>query len=422
MEKIKILVAHPGKQHSLKLAEAISKNDKFDVTYATTVYDKNSSIMMKLVKLVSSKNNKERANARKSNCLNENKVKMFYPFLGLIRIFLAHYDKKQYYFQKATCLLGNIFGKKVAKYAIKNDIDVIISFDTFSKASFEYLDNHSRKKIVKIMDASAANLAYQKKIFEEDMKKTPNFAEKLKEEIAFTLDSNRQNYYIEEAQRADYIIAASTFSKRSYVSVGVPEDAIFVCPYGIECSEYMYEKKKNRNLLTFTFMGGTRQAKGLSYVLEAFSNLNSINSNTKLNIVGKDNLSNDIKEKYSENIDYMGQQLHSRIPEILMQTDIVLFPSLSDGFGFAAAEGMAAGCPVIASENSGIADLIINQVNGFVIPVHSSKALYDKMLWFINHKDKLGEMSESACSLIKQMTWEKYDKSISDVLEKVIMS
>ena len=188
------------------------------------------------------------------------------------------------------------------------------------------------------MDASAANLAYQKKIFEEDMKKTPNFAEKLKEEIAFTLDSNRQNYYIEEAQRADYIIAASTFSKRSYVSVGVPEDAIFVCPYGIECSEYMYEKKKNRNLLTFTFMGGTRQAKGLSYVLEAFSNLNSINSNTKLNIVGKDNLSNDIKEKYSENIDYMGQQLHSRIPEILMQTDIVLFPSLSDGFGFAAAE------------------------------------------------------------------------------------
>ncbi len=254
------------------------------------------------------------------------------------------------------------------------------------------------------------------------MKKTPNFAEKLKEEIAFTLDSNRQNYYIEEAQRADYIIAASTFSKRSYVSVGVPEDAIFVCPYGIECSEYMYEKKKNRNLLTFTFMGGTRQAKGLSYVLEAFSNLNSINSNTKLNIVGKDNLSNDIKEKYSENIDYMGQQLHSRIPEILMQTDIVLFPSLSDGFGFAAAEGMAAGCPVIASENSGIADLIINQVNGFVIPVHSSKALYDKMLWFINHKDKLGEMSESACSLIKQMTWEKYDKSISDALEKVIMS
>ena len=82
MEKIKILVAHPGKQHSLKLAEAISKNDKFDVTYATTVYDKNSSIMMKLVKLVSSKNNKERANARKSNCLNENKVKCFILFWG----------------------------------------------------------------------------------------------------------------------------------------------------------------------------------------------------------------------------------------------------------------------------------------------------------------------------------------------------
>ena len=59
-------------------------------------------------------------------------------------------------------------------------LDVIISFDTFSKACFEYLDNHSRKKIVKIMDASAANLAYQKKIFEEDMKKNAEFCRKTK--------------------------------------------------------------------------------------------------------------------------------------------------------------------------------------------------------------------------------------------------
>lgn len=55
-----------------------------------------------------------------------------------------------------------------------------------------------------------------------------------------------------------------------------------------------------------------------------------------------------------------------------------MFPSLSDGFGFAAAEGMAAGCPVIASENSGIADLIENGINGFVIPTHSTVALYEK--------------------------------------------
>lgn len=99
--------------------------------------------------------------------------------------------------------------------------------------------------------------------------------------------------------------------------------------------------------------------------------------------MGKDNLAQDIKKKYRGNIEYWGQQLHSKIPEILSETDILLFPSLSDGFGFAAAEGMAAGCPVIASENSGIADLIENGINGFVIPTHSirhGEKMYETLL------------------------------------------
>ena len=91
------------------------------------------------------------------------------------------------------------------------------------------------------------------------------------------------------------------------------------------------KRKKIEICLPLHLWGEHGKPKGYRMFQRRFSNLNSINSNTKLNIVGKDNLSNDIKEKYSENIDYMGQQLHSRIPEILMQTDIVLFPSLSDG-------------------------------------------------------------------------------------------
>lgn len=178
-----------------------------------------------------------------------------------------------------------------------------------------------------------------------------------------------------------------------------------------------YEEKHigKTDELVFTFMGGTRQAKGLSYVLEAFTRLS--NKDTRLNIVGKDNLVQDIKKKYRGNIKYWGQQLHSKIPEILSETDILLFPSLSDGFGFAAAEGMAAGCPVIASENSGIADLIEDGINGYVIPIQSTEALYEKMLWFVDNREKIQTMSDNAVRTIKKMTWEQYNQKILDILK-----
>ena len=35
MKKIKILIAHPGKQHSFELARAINKNDCYELIYAT---------------------------------------------------------------------------------------------------------------------------------------------------------------------------------------------------------------------------------------------------------------------------------------------------------------------------------------------------------------------------------------------------
>lgn len=95
---------------------------------------------------------------------------------------------------------------------------------------------------------------------------------------------------------------------------------------------------------------------------------------------------------------------------------------MSDGFGFAAAEGMAAGCPVIASENSGIADLIENGINGFVIPTHSTVALYEKMLWFVDNREKIQTMSDNAVSTIKKMTWEQYNQKILDILKYITQS
>lgn len=417
MRKIKILVAHPGKQHSFELARAINKNDCFELIYATSVYYKSNSKLMKIINCFSSSKTKERLNNRKSSTLNDDQVIQFYELLGLFRIFLAHYDKKQKLFHKCTCIMANLFGKKVAKYAIKNKVDIVICYDTFSKKCFEYL-NKKNKNIIKIMDASAANLIYQRNIYVNDMKKTPLFKNKLLSEIDFTLNEKMQEYYKKEIDLTDYIISASEFTKKSYVYSDFDPNNIFVCPYGINMFEFKNKPKQLGEKVNFIFLGGTKQAKGLSYLLDAFLELPD--SKATLTIVGVNNLSEEIYKSYSNKINFIGKKLHSEIPNLLEKAHVMIFPSLSDGFGFAGIEAMAMGCPLVCSENTGIADMITDGSNGFVIPIQSKKAIYDKMMWFINNRSKIESMGINAKSTVEKYTWENYDNNIKKILEIIV--
>lgn len=55
------------------------------------------------------------------------------------------------------------------------------------------------------------------------------------------------------------------------------------------------------------------------------------------------------------------------IPEILAAADAMAFPSLREGLGMVALEAMAAGVPVIASDNRGTREYMQDGVNGYVV-------------------------------------------------------
>ena len=48
-------------------------------------------------------------------------------------------------------------------------------------------------------------------------------------------------------------------------------------------------------------------------------------------------------------------------------SDIFIFPTLSDRFGYVVLEALASGLPVICSKNSGASSLIVNGKNGFIV-------------------------------------------------------
>ena len=54
------------------------------------------------------------------------------------------------------------------------------------------------------------------------------------------------------------------------------------------------------------------------------------------------------------------------VDKLYQAADICCFPSLREGLGMAALEGMACGLPVVASNNRGVRDYMENGVNGYL--------------------------------------------------------
>ena len=126
--------------------------------------------------------------------------------------------------------------------------------------------------------------------------------------------------------------------------LGVPENATLLLSVG--------ELNKNKNHET---------------VIKALAKLH--NPVIYYLIAGKGNLENHLNRliensNLKNNVKLLGYR--TDIAELYNAADICVFPSIREGLGVAAIEGMATGLPLIVSDNRGTRDFCQNNINGLV--------------------------------------------------------
>jgi glycosyltransferase involved in cell wall biosynthesis len=76
------------------------------------------------------------------------------------------------------------------------------------------------------------------------------------------------------------------------------------------------------------------------------------------------------------------------IPDLLALLDLVVHPSLTEGFSNAILEAMAAGKPVVATAVGGNPEAVVDRVTGLLVPARDSQALAQAMLRLLEHPDE----------------------------------
>ena len=418
MNNPKVILMHPGKQHSFRVASALKQSGLL-YKYITTVYDKEDSIMMKLVKKFVNKGNQKRASNRKCEGLKDEDVVLFETFLSFLLLLATRLDKKKFLARKLNSIVSKRFQKKVANYAIEHNVDMVIGYDSNCRYCFEVLAKKA-PHIKRVMDNAAPNRNYLCKVYTDNRDACGPFADALAP-YKYLFDPENARWYSEEIKTVQYHIVASGFSKKALEYEGVSLDHIFVIPYGIDESRFMnIERTYEEGKLNLIFIGEVNQRKGIYQICEAAKKLN--NPNIEFNIVGSGyEAQKELFAPYTKYVTFHGTAYFEKMQKHLEHNQVLLFPSMGDGFGFVVLEAMAAGMPVIASYNSAGPDVIKDGDNGFLIESCNTDALVDRVSWFLCNMDKVKSMGQRAQESAKCYTWDNYNTLIIESVKTILM-
>ena len=111
---------------------------------------------------------------------------------------------------------------------------------------------------------------------------------------------------------------------------------------------------------------------------------------------------------------------HSRVLELMAEHDVLVLPSLAEGFGLVITEALSRGLPVITTPYTCGPDLMTDGEEGFIVPIRDPEAIADRLTRLAEHRDLLHAMSEAALETARRNAWSHYEERIIQIVTSVL--
>jgi len=143
-----------------------------------------------------------------------------------------------------------------------------------------------------------------------------------------------------------------------------------------------------RDALVVGTVGRLIPIKGSNFLIEAAGEVIKEKPETVFVFLGEGELQKQMEERalqlgIRDRVKFLGWR--PDVPAIMSTFDVFAFPSLNEGMGKALVEAMALGKPVVASNVSGIRDLVVNGENGFFVPPAQPELLAKRITYLLEN-------------------------------------
>jgi len=298
----------------------------------------------------------------------------------------------------------------VANHHLHN-LDAVYTYEDGAATTFQIA---KQQGILCLYDLPIPFYRLSQAIQLEEAERFPELAPAMQaiQEPAWKIERKEQ-----EVQLADHIFVASSFTKKSLLQIGVKPEKISIIPYGAPV-DYFQPQPKPDKLFRALFVGRVEPCKGIYYLLQAWQELQL--PDTELLLVGINEFPEGWLDHYKDIFRYVPSVPHTSLNQYYSAANVLVFPSLFDGFGLVLLEAMACGIPVITTPNTGSSDMITDSVDGFIVPIRDVEALKEKLEWCYCHPQELVEMGRAARRKAEHFTWQIYRNTLATCINNIL--
>jgi glycosyltransferase involved in cell wall biosynthesis len=397
----RILIAHPGRQHSHQAALALLESGLLGC-YVTGVPVSQIQLSAPWRGLV----RKYSPHEDIAVPLHLTRLNMLAPIVNRLTRCLPEFTAQAIFYET----LG-IFDRWVATLIARNHFDGVIAYENSALHTFRA----ARKSGAKcILDAASLHRA------EADSR----YKTKLPE--AYQARMNRLKDL--EVELADCIFTTSELAARSYLANIGRERCIKTITLGVDIDRFRPSSdadcsKKPSQAFTFVFVGTASLRKGFDLLLKSMDILLSEGMCFRLVVAGTIDQSLLIgRKRLLQHIHQLGMVSHNELPSLLRSAHCLLLPSRLDAFGMVILEAMACGIPVIVSDMVGAKQIVEEGRNGFIIPAGNVEVLVHRMRWCIQNPYSLRKMSGAARASAENFDWASYRQRLTTAVREIVQA
>jgi colanic acid/amylovoran biosynthesis glycosyltransferase len=217
-----------------------------------------------------------------------------------------------------------------------------------------------------------------------------------------------EDTYSDLFREGELFLSISERWRSRLVELGCPPDRTVVHRMGIDCRKFAFSPriKDPSGPVEIASVARLVEKKGVEYGVRAVAEVSRRNSSIVYTVVGDGPLRPNLEHLalqlgISDRVRFLGNRPHDEVVEVLRSASIFLAPSVTsadgdqEGIPVALMEAMSSGLPVVATEHSGIPELVEHGISGFLAPERDAGTLAVCLEQLIEHPELWPSMGEA---------------------------
>ena len=322
------------------------------------------------------------SNVRARPTLARGKARISYKLLGTMR----------------ACVLHDfIVSRRLEKLA--GQIDILHAWPL---GSLRTLRTAARLGIPTVLERPNAHTRFAYEVVQKEC-----------ERLGVVLPPDHEHAYKEDVLRREEeeyeltyrLLCPSDFVVRTYLERGFERKKLVRHIYGFDEKRFYPDSKPHnpRRGLTMLSVGVCAVRKGLHYALEAWLQSPASNDGTFL-------IAGEFLPAYAQRLSSMLAHPSVKVlghrndvPELMRNSDVLVLPSIEEGFGLVCTEAMGSGCVPLVSD--ACTEICKNMENSLVHCVGDVNALASHITTLHSDRTLLEKLRTAGLSLVNEITW-----------------